>query len=157
MVETLSPHIPQAKFPTLPDDISSDLFIGYGGVQLHALYLGSPAAAKALLTNAGMLQVRLLFLTVHSWGKGSISIDMTSTCMFTGSPAGPVAAISPILNVATIDVQAIGQPVQAQYSGMSYIEAVVQFGNQAQVRFAAELDRLQMSCCNHTSRKLHVA
>lgn len=44
----------QSKFPTLTDDISSDLFVGYGQTQLHALYLGAPAAAKSLLANAGL-------------------------------------------------------------------------------------------------------
>jgi hypothetical protein len=44
----------QAKFPALPDGISSDMFIGYGTVQMHALYLGSPTAAQSVLAAAGM-------------------------------------------------------------------------------------------------------
>jgi hypothetical protein len=44
----------QAKFTGLPDGISSDMFIGYGTVQLHALYLGSPTGAQSVLATAGM-------------------------------------------------------------------------------------------------------
>ncbi len=47
-------HPDQAKFPGLPDGISSDMFIGYGAVQLHALYLGSATAAQSVLATAGM-------------------------------------------------------------------------------------------------------
>jgi hypothetical protein len=71
-----------AKFPALPDGISSDMFIGYGTVQMHALYLGSATAAQSVLATAGM--------------------------------------------------QTIGTPIVASYKPMSYIDAVVQFGNQAQ-------------------------
>ncbi len=70
--------------PHLTNDISSDLFIGYGSAQLHALFLGPASRARAVLAASNLLQT-------------------------------------------------VGQPLRANYDQLSYIEAVVQFGNQAEV------------------------
>lgn len=75
----------QRKVVHLTNDLSSDLFIGYGSVQLHALYLGTADAARAVLAASNLLQT-------------------------------------------------VGQPLSANYEQMSYIDSMVQFGNQAEVR-----------------------
>lgn len=89
--------VPQRKFVHLTNDISSDLFIGYGSVELHALYLGPAAQARSVLAASNLLPT-------------------------------------------------VGQPLQENYDQMSYIDAVVKFGNQAEVRTSA---------VGHSNRSLH--
>lgn len=89
--------VPQSEFVHLTNDISSDLFIGYGSVELHALYLGPAAQARSVLAASYLLPT-------------------------------------------------VGQPLQENYDQMSYIDAVVEFGNQAEVRTSA---------VGHSSRSLH--
>jgi hypothetical protein len=43
-------------------------------------------------------------------------------------------------------LQTIGTPIVASYKPMSYIDAVVQFGNQAQVRVPSDCQSRQMLC-----------